>query len=122
MKVLLMTLQNPPPQLAADAGSRHFSRSLRELVAACLQKDPAKRPSASKLLEHRFLKESRKPDYLVKHLLDGMPSLCHRRVAPLLSSPLSLSLKPGLSPASGPAELASQLKASGPAEPPEWQR
>lgn len=62
MKVLMMTLQNPPPtvrlhgacaswrtpsltfdscgprsQLEADSGTRHFSRHLRDLVALCLQ-------------------------------------------------------------------------------------
>lgn len=26
MKVLLMTIQNPPPQLEADSGSKHFSK------------------------------------------------------------------------------------------------
>lgn len=119
MKVLMMTLQNPPPtvrpphqqlshppppslppplrlpprphasprnspptppnfQLEADTGDKHFSRALRELVALCLQKDPNKRPTAAKLLEHRFIKEAKKPDYIVKHLLEGLPTLPER--------------------------------------------
>ena len=60
MKVLLMTLQNPAPTLEEkQADGRHFSRALREFVTLCLQKDPSKRPSASKLLEHKFLKEAK---------------------------------------------------------------
>ena len=47
-------------------------RSMREVVAQCLQKDPSRRPSARALLEHRFLKShARDKAYLVKHLLAG---------------------------------------------------
>ena len=79
MKVLLMTLQNPAPTLEEkQADGRHFSRALREFVTLCLQKDPSKRPSASKLLEHKFLKEAKKADWLAKTLLDNIPSLGER--------------------------------------------
>ena len=88
MKVLLMTLQNPPPTLessgqsgASGVGGRPkktFSRALKEFVGLCLQKDPSKRPSAEKLLEHRFLKEAKKSDYIVKTLLKDIPSLGER--------------------------------------------
>jgi len=77
MKVMMMTLQNPPQQLE-DTPNRHFSRSLRDLVNCCLHKDPKQRPSASKLLEHRFLKEARKPEFLTKNLLEGLPPLAER--------------------------------------------
>ena len=80
MKVLLMTLQNPPPQLEAEQAEtgHHFTRGLRDFVSVCLQKDPKRRPSAAKLLEHRFLKEAKKPDFLVKHLLESIPPLGER--------------------------------------------
>ncbi|CAL6326881.1 unnamed protein product [Bathycoccus prasinos] len=88
MKVLLMTLQNPPPTLESSAQSgaggvgggpkKTFSRALKEFVGLCLQKDPSKRPSAEKLLEHRFLKEAKKSDYIVKTLLKDIPSLGER--------------------------------------------
>jgi hypothetical protein len=38
MKVLLMTLQNPPPTLEGN-----YSRAFKEMVESCLQKDPTKR-------------------------------------------------------------------------------
>ena len=81
MKVLLMTLQNPPPTLESSQGShgkKTFSRALKEFVGLCLQKDPSKRPTAEKLLEHRFLKEAKKSDYIVKTLLKDIPSLGER--------------------------------------------
>ncbi len=46
-------------------------RSMREVVSLCLQKDPAKRPSARQLLEHRFFRQARDKAYLAKHLLAG---------------------------------------------------
>lgn len=61
----------------AESG-HHFSRALRDFVGICLQKDPKRRPSAAKLLEHRFIKEAKKPDFLVKHLLEGIPDLWER--------------------------------------------
>jgi len=70
LKVLLMTLQNDPPKLE-DTDKKHFSRAMRELVAACLQKEPSKRPTATKLLDHKFLKEAKKKEYLRKMLLEG---------------------------------------------------
>ena len=44
-----------------------------------LQKDPKKRPSAKALLEHRFFAEkAKKPDFLVKAMLEGIPALGDR--------------------------------------------
>lgn len=78
MKVLLMTLQNPPPTLE-EADNKTFSKALRELVALCLQKDPTRRPTAAKLLEHRFFRGAAKgSDYLVKYLLADLPPLAER--------------------------------------------
>lgn len=56
MKVLLMTIQNPPPTLDTDSGNKHFSKAMRDIVAKCLVKDPSKRPSAAQLLDHKFFK------------------------------------------------------------------
>ncbi|XP_047321427.1 serine/threonine-protein kinase BLUS1-like isoform X2 [Impatiens glandulifera] len=77
MKVLLMTLQNAPPGLDYERDKR-FSKSFKELVAACLVKDPKRRPSSEKLLKHSFFKQSRSYDYLSRTILDGLSPLGER--------------------------------------------
>ncbi|CAA2973547.1 serine threonine- kinase BLUS1 [Olea europaea subsp. europaea] len=77
MKVLLMTLQNAPPGLDYERDKR-FSKSFKELVAACLVKDPKKRPTSEKLLKHHFFKHARSTDYLARTILDGLPPLGER--------------------------------------------
>ncbi|KAK4367455.1 hypothetical protein RND71_011247 [Anisodus tanguticus] len=77
MKVLLMTLQNAPPGLDYERDKR-FSKSFKEMVAACLVKDPKKRPSSEKLLKHPFFKQARGNDYLARTILDGLPPLGDR--------------------------------------------
>lgn len=78
MKVLLMTIQNPPPTLESDSGKKHFSKSMRDIVGKCLVKDASKRPSAAQLLEHKFFKTAHEPGYLVKHLLGSLPAVVDR--------------------------------------------
>ncbi|CAK9154287.1 unnamed protein product [Ilex paraguariensis] len=77
MKVLLMTLQNAPPGLDYERDKK-FSKSFKELVAACLVKDPKKRPSSEKLLKHHFFKQARSNDYLARTILDGLSPLGDR--------------------------------------------
>lgn len=77
MKVLLMTLQNAPPGLDYER-DRRFSKYFKELVAACLVKDPKKRPTSEKLLKHPFFKHARSNEYLVRTILDGIAPLGER--------------------------------------------
>ncbi|KAI7741141.1 hypothetical protein M8C21_021156 [Ambrosia artemisiifolia] len=77
MKVLLMTLQNAPPGLDYERDKK-FSKSFKDLVAACLVKDPKKRPSSDKLLKHSFFKHAKTTDYLQRAILDGLPPLGDR--------------------------------------------
>jgi len=59
MKVLLMTIQEPPPSLETyndNDDLSKWSRSFREIIRLCLQKDPKKRPSCEELLNHRHFK------------------------------------------------------------------
>lgn len=53
-RALMLIPKNDPPRL----DDKH-SRSLRDFVAACLQKDPLDRPSAEHLLTHPFLRKAR---------------------------------------------------------------
>ncbi|CAK9196153.1 unnamed protein product [Sphagnum troendelagicum] len=77
MKVLLMTMQNAPPGLDYDRDKR-FSKSFKEMIAMCLVKDPAKRPTAEKLSRHSFFKQARSADYIARHVLEGLPPLGER--------------------------------------------
>ncbi|XP_031493774.1 uncharacterized protein LOC116259916 isoform X2 [Nymphaea colorata] len=77
MKVLLMTLQNAPPGLDYERDKK-FSKSFKQMIAMCLVKDPSRRPSAEKLLKHPFFKHARSNDYLVRTILEGLPSLGDR--------------------------------------------
>lgn len=61
MKVLFLIPKNPPPQLDAS-----FSKTFRDFVSFCLQRDPAARPTAKDLLKHRFIKNAKKTSYLTE--------------------------------------------------------
>ncbi|XVE81783.1 hypothetical protein DITRI_Ditri15bG0093600 [Diplodiscus trichospermus] len=58
--------------------NKNFSKAFKDMVASCLVQDPAKRPLAEKLLEHSFFKSCEGSDFLVKHLLHGLPSIEER--------------------------------------------
>jgi len=76
MKVLLLTLQNPPPTLEPHASAK-YSKNFKDMLDFCLQKDPAKRPSATQLLKHKFFKNVKRPTNLVE-MLQKLPPLGSR--------------------------------------------
>ncbi|PAV65518.1 hypothetical protein WR25_04140 [Diploscapter pachys] len=61
-KVLFLIPKNPPPQLTGS----QWSRSFKEFVEMCLNKDPENRPTASALLKHPFMKKARKNSILIE--------------------------------------------------------
>ncbi|KAK0586089.1 hypothetical protein LWI29_000730 [Acer saccharum] len=92
MKVLLMTIQNAPPGLDYDRDKK-FSKSFKEMVAMCLVKDQAKRPTAEKLLKHSFFKHAKPPELTVKKLFADLPPLWSRVKALQLKDAAQLALK-----------------------------
>lgn len=78
MKVLMLTLQNPSPTLDRDSTMHKYTKSFKDMIDSCLQKDPTKRPSAEKLLAHPFFKSAKKPAFLVTSLLNGLTPITER--------------------------------------------
>ncbi|KAJ1685729.1 hypothetical protein LUZ63_017119 [Rhynchospora breviuscula] len=52
---------------------KKFSKAFKDMVASCLAQDPAKRPTADKLLKHPFFKNCKSSEYLVKNVLQALP-------------------------------------------------
>jgi len=83
-QVVVYILQNPPPTLerphTPEEATKKWSRSFSDFVRVCLQSEPRKRPSALKLLKHKFLDQAPKEPFalLKSALVDGMPSMGER--------------------------------------------
>ncbi|CAG8731158.1 22902_t:CDS:10, partial [Racocetra persica] len=83
IKVIMVTLSNDPPTLDRDATKHKYSRAFKEMIDQSLQKEPTKRLSAEKLLNHPFFKIAKKKEYLVTKILQNLPPLeerPHKRV------------------------------------------
>ncbi|KAF8559301.1 kinase-like protein [Imleria badia] len=77
--VLLRTVQGKPPTIDREGGVHHYSRAFKEIVDACLAKDPSKRPTTGELLQTPFFKSAKKKSHLVGKILDGLPPLTMRQ-------------------------------------------
>ncbi|TNY20924.1 kinase-like domain-containing protein [Rhodotorula diobovata] len=78
-KALSKTIMDDPPTLDRDGGKYHYSRAMKEMIDSCLQKDPLKRPTADKLLQHPFFRGAKKKSFLVSALLEDLPPLQDRQ-------------------------------------------
>lgn len=63
------SVRDPPPVLDRTGGSYKYSKAFKEMVDQCLEKDPAKRPSAAELLSLSFFRTSKKESHLVGTVL-----------------------------------------------------
>ncbi|XP_075504027.1 serine/threonine-protein kinase BLUS1-like [Primulina tabacum] len=74
-----------------DGKGKKFSKSFKDMVGLCLDKDPSKRPSAEKLLKHSFFKNCKGSDYLVKNVLQRLASVEKRYKGEKIQRALSLN-------------------------------
>jgi len=77
--VLLETVQGSSPTLLREGGVHRYSRAFKDIVDACLAKNPSKRPTAAELLQTPFFKSAKRASYLVGTILDGLPPLTTRQ-------------------------------------------
>ncbi|XP_021899540.1 serine/threonine-protein kinase BLUS1-like [Carica papaya] len=76
--IINITKRFPFSDYARSKTDKKFSKAFKSIVASCLNQDPAKRPTADKLLKHSFFKNCRGADFLVRNLLSGLPSVEER--------------------------------------------
>lgn len=67
MKVLFLIPKAPAPRLEGQS----YNRDFKDFVAACLVKDPDRRPTAKELLQHRFIRGAGR--------VEGLQELVQRR-------------------------------------------
>ena len=65
--------KTPSPNLPEE--DMHWSDEFRDFVACCLQKNPAKRPSAYQLGQHPWIQKAKKISVLQKWVRNAMPLL-----------------------------------------------
>ncbi|PVH62810.1 hypothetical protein PAHAL_3G406700 [Panicum hallii] len=71
-------LEDAEATTSASAKRKKFSKAFKDMVSSCLCQEPAKRPSAEKLLRHPFFRGCRSNDYLVRNVLAAVPSIEER--------------------------------------------
>eukprot|EP01135_Chromosphaera_perkinsii_P008399 Nk52_evm1s1327 gene=Nk52_evmTU1s1327 len=77
-KIMLEKLRGEVPNLAEVETGNMFSSQFSELINDCLQQDPAKRPSAAKLLERSIFKKASRRSVVMDNLIQSEPDLVER--------------------------------------------
>ena len=78
IKVVMLTINNEPPTLDREATKHKYSKTFKDMIAGCLQKDPTKRSTAEKLLHHPFFKQAKRKQYLINNLISLIPPVYQR--------------------------------------------
>ena len=68
MKVIMMSLQCPPPELERGGNTYKYSKSFQDMIKLCLKKNPEERSAAKTLLKHKFFKQAKDSAYIKTHL------------------------------------------------------
>lgn len=77
MRVMLAVLNSPSPSL--DLGKYpQYTKQLKRVIDACVQKDPTKRPTAAQLMQMDFFKKAKSPEYIATNLLANIVPLSVR--------------------------------------------
>ena len=90
VEVALTVAHRRPPTLAdhcAATGTPAPSPAAVDFVAACLARDPGQRPTADKLLGHRFLRAARPDAYVAARLVAAVSAAASAPPSPLSPSP-----------------------------------
>jgi len=69
IKVMLTILQKDPPTLDSYKEKHSFSRGFASMLSKCLRKNPQKRPTAKKLLTHRFFRRVQDSKYIYEKII-----------------------------------------------------
>lgn len=96
-----------------NSKKKKFSKYFKEMVGLCLDQDPSKRPSAHKLLKHSFFRYCKGTDFLVKNLLQGLPSVEQRFMSSKQQELVSTSCKDEEEEEEITGEIVKQRRISG---------
>lgn len=79
MKVIYLTLSAAhSPTLEKDRCRQKYSKTMKDFIDLCLQRDPMGRPTAEQLLKHPLIRSAKKPSFLVERLVMRTPPITAR--------------------------------------------
>lgn len=76
--VIQKILKAPPPLLSPTSGE--YSQELCDMIRACLNHNPTKRPTAVELMHMPFFTKAQQPEYLKEKIISKLPPLEKRYV------------------------------------------